>query len=116
MQNLLYQRCFSHSNREAAARCPECGRFFCRECVTEHEGRVICATCLRKIVQPRLTQRPAFVVALRSVLGLAGLLTAWLFFYLLGQILLTMPSSFHEGTLWKSSLLGEQAERPARPR
>ena len=32
-----------------------------------------------------------------------GLLTAWIFFYLLGAALLRMPTSFHEGTLWESS-------------
>ena len=36
MSNLIHQRCSNHPGREAAVRCPECGRFFCRECVTEH--------------------------------------------------------------------------------
>ena len=46
---LTHQRCFHHSHREAVARCPECRQFYCRECVTEHDYRVICATCLKKI-------------------------------------------------------------------
>jgi len=29
-----------------------------------------------------------------------------LFFYLLGQCLLAMPSSFHDGTVWKPDFLG----------
>ena len=32
MNDLLYQRCFNHVLREAVARCPECLRYFCREC------------------------------------------------------------------------------------
>ncbi|MCI0613826.1 rhomboid family protein, partial [bacterium] len=37
------QRCFFHSQREAVVRCPECGRYYCRECVTEHLDRLLCA-------------------------------------------------------------------------
>ena len=46
MTALAHQRCFNHALREAAARCPGCGNFFCRECVTEHDDRVLCAACL----------------------------------------------------------------------
>ncbi|MFN7139481.1 MAG: rhomboid family protein, partial [Limisphaerales bacterium] len=52
MQNLTQQHCLNHFTREAAARCPECKQFFCRECITEHDDRVICAGCLRKLQQP----------------------------------------------------------------
>jgi hypothetical protein len=36
-----------------------------------------------------------------AVGAVSGFLLAWLFFYLVGRILLLVPSSFHEGTLWK---------------
>ena len=103
MTHLIHQRCFNHSLREAAARCPECGRCFCRECVTEHDDRMICAVCLRHLVKPPFTQRTAFRAAVRSAQVLAGMATVWLVFYLLGQLLVSLPDSFHEGTLWKSS-------------
>jgi hypothetical protein len=61
MQNLLLQRCFNHGMREAAARCPECGRFYCRECITEHDDRVLCSACLKKLARAPLAKRPAFV-------------------------------------------------------
>jgi hypothetical protein len=32
---------------------------------------------------------------------LLGLLVVWLSFYYLGQILVSVPSSFHEGTVWE---------------
>jgi hypothetical protein len=38
---------------------------------------------------------------------LAGLILAWFFFYLIGQGLLSLPSSFHEGTLWHIKWLDE---------
>lgn len=105
MNALLHQRCFNHSLREAAARCPACGRFYCRECVTEHEDKVICAACLRKLVKSPLIQRGWFLGGVRVGAALSGLLLAWMFFYLLGQGLLAVPSAFHEGTVWRGSWL-----------
>jgi hypothetical protein len=99
--DLAHQRCFNHGEREAAARCPACGRFFCRECVTEHDERVICAKCLAALTRaaPLKTRGWARTVAVsRCVLGL---ILAWFFFYLIGESLLALPTSFHEGTFWK---------------
>lgn len=98
---LIHQRCFNHSLREAAARCPECARFYCRECITEHEDRVICASCLAKLVKKPLTQRAAFVGIIRSFQLFTGLVIACLFFYLVGRTLLSIDASVHEGTIWK---------------
>ncbi len=95
------RRCFNHARRAAAARCPSCGRFFCRECVTEHDGMVICAPCLR-----RRSERPPsrWAVRLAALAGwleaAAGLLLAWILCYAAGRFLLSIPDRFHEGTLW----------------
>jgi hypothetical protein len=101
MPNLIHQRCFNHSVREAAARCPECGQFYCRECITEHDDRVICATCLAKVARQPLSTRPAFVAIIRTVQLFVGMLTACLFFYMVGRALLSIDTSVHEGTIWK---------------
>jgi hypothetical protein len=103
VQSLAYQRCFNHSAREAVARCRECRNYFCRECVTEHDERMICAPCLRKLAARPLTQRRGFLSAVRAVQLCAGVLLAWLFFYWGGQFLLDLPSSFHDGTVWKGT-------------
>jgi hypothetical protein len=108
MRNLSQQRCFNHSLREAAARCPGCGHFYCRECITEHDDRVICAACLRKLAKVPFTKRSGFVAVLRAVQVLAGVFVAWLFFYILGQFLLSVPSSFHDGTVWKPNWIDQQ--------
>ena len=103
MADLTYQRCFNHATREAVARCPQCGRFFCRECVTEHDGRAICAGCLRQLAAGPGRRRSGLArVALRVGQCAVGLVAAWFFFYLVGERLLTLPSSFHEGTLWQA--------------
>ena len=100
MTPLTHQRCFHHSLREAVARCPECRQFFCRECITEHDDRVICATCLKKLSAEAAPRRHALAWALPLLQGAIGLGLAAFFFYLFGTMLLSLPSSFHEGTLW----------------
>jgi hypothetical protein len=101
MTALVQQRCLHHPDREAVARCPECGRFFCRECVTEHEDRVICADCLPKIARRRGIRRGWFAVAGRMTLCAAGALAVWLYFFVLGRALLSYSDPLHKETLWK---------------
>lgn len=95
------QRCFNHAQREAAARCPECGRFFCRECVAEHDDRVICAACLKQLSAPPRQRSPFWPGALLAGQCVLALLLAWFFFFFIGDWLLRLPASFHEATLWQ---------------
>jgi hypothetical protein len=101
---LATQRCHHHPDREAVARCPECRRFFCRECVTEHDDRVICADCLKKISVQARVSHGRFAAAGRLLACIAGILLAWFFFYSMGRLLLLTPTSFHEGTLWQKTV------------
>jgi hypothetical protein len=80
------QRCANHPGREAAARCPRCRSYFCRECVTEHEDRVLCAACIRALTASQETAASPFLKRAATILPVSlGVLTAWLFFYLLGR-------------------------------
>lgn len=110
MRSLSHQRCFNHSVREAVARCPECKQFYCRECVTEHDDRVICAACLKKLARTPFLQRGGLVGVIRGLQTLFGLAIAILFFYLIGQSLLSIPASFHDGTIWKPDWAAETPE------
>jgi len=103
MSSLSQQRCFNHATREAVARCPECKQFFCRECITEHDDRVVCAVCLQKLTR-RPPRRP-FGLAQFWLLaqGVVGFLVLWYFFFLIGNSLLKLPDSFHAGTLWQAN-------------
>ena len=98
---LLHQRCLNHGLREAVGRCPECRQFFCRECVTEHNDRLICSGCLKKLSRPAARTRLRLASLGRVVAAFAGVAVLWLCFYGLGRLLLAVPASFHEGTLWK---------------
>jgi hypothetical protein len=99
MQGLALQRCFNHAEREAAARCPSCRNFFCRECITEHDERVLCASCLRKTASSSASLHPLRATLAAVLPCLAGLFLAWFFFYLLGAGLLAIPAKWHNGSL-----------------
>jgi hypothetical protein len=43
---LVALKCEVHAMREAAARCTVCSHHYCRECIQEHEGRMVCGNCL----------------------------------------------------------------------
>jgi len=90
--NIVDQRCSNHALREAAVQCPSCKRFFCRECVTEHQGRMICVGC----VTGRVADQPRARFKVRwTVMAVAGVVLAWLLFYYLGLTLTRIPSEFH---------------------
>ncbi len=102
--DLARQRCLLHPLREAAARCPSCRQFFCRECVTEHESRFVCASCLRKLTGSRgerKTARNIVAAALAATRLVAAVGLLWLSFYLMGLFLARAPSTFHDGTMWE---------------
>ena len=93
--SIAQERCSNHALREAVARCPECGRTFCRECISEHDDRVICAFCLKR-VSIKAVRRSRLARLMWFAQVLLGVLVLWSSFYLLGKALLTIPSSFHE--------------------
>lgn len=107
MSSLALQRCFNHASREAVARCPECKQFFCRECITEHDDRVLCSVCLKKSVRKPLAQRFKLTTLFRAAQFAFGIVLAWYFFFLVGEGLLKIPASFHEDTLWQSHWINE---------
>ncbi len=105
MTVVAHQRCLNHDEREAVARCPECRQYFCRECITEHEERVVCASCLKKLASAAVPPRrqawdvwPAAQIA-------GGLVIAWVVFYFAGEALLALPAEFHDDRLWQSRVM-----------
>jgi hypothetical protein len=96
MPGLSLQRCFHHEEREAVSRCPNCGRFFCRECVVSHEGRLLCSSCIfsfseraKQAAKVRRTPRGIGQV----VLAVLSLLLVWMIFYFGGWTLLQLRST-----------------------
>ncbi|MCP3921761.1 MAG: rhomboid family protein [Desulfobacterales bacterium] len=94
-------KCHNHLQREAVAVCLKCGRFYCRECVTEHNDQVICSSCLMVKDEPifkKFKLRKPFIY---SLLFCIGIFSAWIFFFYIGDMLLSLPSDFHDGTIWE---------------
>jgi hypothetical protein len=88
MSPAIQQRCWNHLEREASCRCPRCGRSFCRECVTEHQSLLLCATCLQTAASVGQSRRSVFRRFLPAAMAVAGLVLAWCVFYGLGQAFL----------------------------
>ena len=112
--SLRQQRCVLHPEREAVARCPECGRFFCRECVTEHEGRLLCAACIGRLVVPcgvaPARGRWAAAVVRRVGVAVAVVCSAAVLvgFYLLVAVALSsVPHRFHDSSAVGAFAAGE---------
>jgi uncharacterized paraquat-inducible protein A len=103
-RQLHTRRCARHPAREAAARCPGCAEFFCRECIVEHEGKLLCARCLARVTAARERRRQRLASLRRAVSAGAGTLVLWLVFYWLGALLLKIPPDFHDGTIWKKAV------------
>jgi hypothetical protein len=101
---LIQQRCWNHDTREAVCRCPECGRSYCRECVTEHEARLLCSACLKVVAGDARRGRDRGV--LRSVklaptaMLVGGLALAWCIFFAAGETLIWISSRL-EQTSWQ---------------
>jgi hypothetical protein len=86
MSAIVETRCRNHPEREAVARCLTCGRYYCRECITEHHNRMICGRCLRTAPETRRRRR-LFSTLLAASRITGGVLVLWLTFYTLGSIL-----------------------------
>lgn len=95
--------CSIHADRPASVRCPSCRRFFCGECVTEHGGKLVCASCLGAAVAeakrpPGKRRRIRLAPALQTAAALA---IAWALFYYFASFLAGIPDAFHDGTVWE---------------
>ena len=98
--DLARQRCYNHASREAAARCPACRRYYCRECVIEHESRLLCAACVATEAarEKRRAKRHGWPVATAG--AVLGVFLAWAFFFIIGWGLLNLPSPTHADSVW----------------
>lgn len=97
---LAANRCFNHTGREAIALCTSCERHYCKECVTEHRGRMTCSFCLNQLSEKKERRKSMLLLPVKAAETGVGLTLLWLVFYYLGRLLILIPSSFHEGTFW----------------
>ena len=95
--------CAIHPDRQSVARCPSCEQFFCSECITEHEGELTCANCLKSSVEEVIAApKEKRLLHLMPFLQLGvALVLGWLLFYLVAGTLADIPDEFHDGTIWE---------------
>jgi len=101
MTALVHRRCLNHAEREAVARCPECHGYFCRECISEHDERMLCSACLIKLAARAHPGRRNFGGLFLALQGAAALAAIWFFFFLVSRAMLAVPASFHAGLHWQ---------------
>ena len=108
----ITHRCLNHPIREAVARCSACSRGYCRECIAEHDDRLLCAACLCLASQALAPAMPSrWPRRIGSVFAtLAGATFAWFCFYSLGQILVSIPSQYHADRMMDFLQLEDPAE------
>ncbi|HEY1205377.1 MAG: rhomboid family protein [Bryobacteraceae bacterium] len=82
-------------------RCPGCRRYFCRECATEHDERLLCAECLKRLAAKGVRKGGRLAWVKGALAGALGLLLAWLFFYGIGQLLVQITAAQDEGSGWQ---------------
>lgn len=92
----LPQTCWNHETREAVCRCPVCFRSFCRECVSEHEGRLLCAACLRLAAVAAPPDGPGLRRIAPLAMFVGGFFLAWLIFFGMGKSLLEIVRRLEE--------------------
>ena len=100
----IHQRCWNHESREAVCRCPQCGNSFCRECVTEHDFRLLCAACLNALTRAHKEQtakRGGLRRLAPVAMALAGLMVAWVVFFGAAEAMLTIAVRT-EQTSWQN--------------
>ena len=95
MPQFSQQRCFVHPSREAVSLCLECRRAFCRECVVDHDGRLICAACLARLRAPVARGNRFLRQSLSAAATALAILLCWILFYMFGRLLLLAEPAHH---------------------
>jgi hypothetical protein len=68
----------------------------------DHAGRLLCASCIAKLTVVAAVERGSRWPGIRRVIGLGlAVAMAWTAFFIVGKVLLAIPSAVHEGTIWK---------------
>ena len=99
-KSIQHQRCFNHANREPVAKCPHCNRFYCRECITEHNRKLVCSKCLEEITSKDEKKSNTMVALCEFLIMLIGFSGVMFILAILGWFLMQIPNDIHTGAKW----------------
>lgn len=87
-------------------RCPGCGRYYCRECASEHDGRYLCLSCLKAATPDDTPRRNVLRPLGKTAALLVALYVLWQSFFNAGYLLLQVPSESHDAAVqpWEDVL------------
>lgn len=79
----VIMKCYSHDERHAVATCTSCGKFICKECNVEINGKSVCKSCiqnnnytnksLENLVSPSFAGKSAIILFLLSFFAPLGI-------------------------------------------
>ena len=99
--SLKNRRCFNHADREASARCPVCQNDFCRECITEHKGKMLCVNCLKESTQKKQNKKKIFAPVFYILLLAITVIIIFLCFVNMGRGIAFREINKHENASFK---------------
>ena len=94
--SLKHRRCLNHAEREASARCPICKNDFCRECITEHKGKMLCVNCLKESTKKKKNHKKLFTPIFYTLLLALTLIIIFLCFVSMGREIAFREISKHD--------------------
>jgi hypothetical protein len=81
MENPLHLSvCQEHPERQSAGICMACQGSFCKECITEMNRKMYCASCLAKLITPQhlpITWKNLILQFVLALLALIVLTSVW---------------------------------------
>lgn len=100
---LANAHCAVHDERAASARCLSCREFYCGECITEHSGKLVCASCLASASREKKAPERAgsLVLPWAIIQLLLAIIVCWTIYFFFARILGDIPDQFHDGTIWE---------------
>ena len=63
---------------------------------------MLCAGCIRGLIEAAPKKSLRYQGLIQSGQFLLGFLIVYVMFYYFAEVLLAIPTDFHEGTLWKT--------------
>jgi len=90
MPELSNIRCQNHIEREAAAICMKCQNYFCKECITEYDDKMLCKNCIDDLLKKNKTTHRKKINLKQFFAIITTTLFLWIIFYSSGKFLISI--------------------------